>query len=108
MSLKTIKNENGVYVELPKDKIEFVSKEAEIIYDLSLENDFLQQENQKLKAKYNKALEILVDYQLPCEIDNFNIKDENIDYCSRNCSVDEKIFIECWNRYIEQQMKEVE
>lgn len=51
MSLKTIKNENGIYVELPKDKIEFVSKEAEIIYDLSLENDFLQQENQELNKQ---------------------------------------------------------
>lgn len=51
MSLKTIKNENGVYVEIPKDKIEFVSKEAEIIYDLSLENDFLQQENQEVKKQ---------------------------------------------------------
>ncbi len=49
--MKTIKNENGVYVELPKDKIEFVSKEAEIIYDLSLENDFLEKENQELKKQ---------------------------------------------------------
>lgn len=54
MSLKTIKNENGIYVELPKDKIEFVSKEAEIIYDLSLENDFLEKENQELKEEINK------------------------------------------------------
>lgn len=59
MSLKTIKNENGVYVELPKDKIEFVSKEAEIIYDLSLENDFLEKKNQKYKEIIDKAIEHL-------------------------------------------------
>lgn len=47
------------YVELPKEKIKFVSKEAEIIYDLSLENDYLTQENQCLKEKLkatNKGL----------------------------------------------------
>lgn len=51
MSLRIIKDENGFYVELPKDKIKFVSKEAEMMFDLSLENDYLQQENQELKAK---------------------------------------------------------
>lgn len=56
--MKTIKNENGVYVELPKDKIEFVSKEAEIIYDLSLENDFLEKENQELKKQNQKYKEV--------------------------------------------------
>lgn len=49
MSLRPIKDENSFYVELPKDKIKFVSKEAEMMFDLSLENDYLQQENQELK-----------------------------------------------------------
>lgn len=57
MSLRTIKDENGFYVELPKDKIKFVSKEAEIMFDLSLENDYLQQENQELKDNWNKLKE---------------------------------------------------
>ena len=48
--MKTIRNDDGIFVELPKDQIKFESKEAEIIFDLSLENDFLEQENKKLKT----------------------------------------------------------
>lgn len=59
MSLRIIKDENGFYVELPKDKIKFVSKEAEMMFDLSLENDYLQQENQELKDRI-KDLELIV------------------------------------------------
>ena len=44
---------------MPKDKIEFVSKEAEIIYDLSLENDFLEKENQELKKQNQKYKEVI-------------------------------------------------
>jgi len=46
-----IKNESGIYVKLPKENIKFESKEAELIYDLSLENDELQQENKQLKEQ---------------------------------------------------------
>ena len=45
--MNIIKNETGVYAELPKDSIKFESKEAEIMYDLTLENDRLQQELQR-------------------------------------------------------------
>lgn len=59
----------------------------------------------KLKEKYNKALRLLTEYNLPCEIDSFNAKDENLEYCSKNCSVDEEIFIKCWDRFIEQELE---
>ncbi len=65
----------------------------------------LQEENQILIKKYNKALQLLIDYNLPCEIDDFNTKEENIDYCFQNCSVDESIFIKCWDRFIEQEIE---
>lgn len=51
MSYKLIENENDIYLELPKEKIKFASKEAETIYDLSLENDFLTRENEELKLQ---------------------------------------------------------
>ena len=57
-----------------------------------------------LARKYNKALQLLSNYNLPCEIDSFNTKEENIDYCSQNCSVDESIFVKCWDRFIEQEL----
>ena len=54
MSKEIIKDETGIYVELPRDKIIFASKEAEIMFDLSMENDYLQQENQEFKKEINK------------------------------------------------------
>ena len=65
----------------------------------------LQEENQQLKEKYNKALELLVSYKLPCDIDNFNTIEDNIEYCIKNCSVDEEIFIKCWDRFITQKIE---
>ena len=81
--------------------------------------DFLQKDRKKwieqftkthnesidLARKYNKALQLLIDYNLPCDIDDFNTKEENIDYCFQNCSVDESIFIKCWDRFIEQEIE---
>ena len=63
----------------------------------------LEQENKLLKKKLDKAIEMLIDYNLPCDIDNFNIK--NSDYCSSNCSVDEEVFKKCWLKYIEQELE---
>lgn len=90
-NIKTSRNEDSVYA------MKYVSQQILI--------DKLQQENQQLKEKYNKALEILNEYNLPCEIDKFNTKEENLDYCSKNCSVDEEIFIKCWDRFIEQEIE---
>ena len=92
MSLKTIKNENGVYVELPKDKIEFVSKEAEIIYDLSLENDFLQQENQKLKEQLKELEESsanAINKQVARGIELVNQQKEFIEWLEEKIKVTE-------------------
>lgn len=63
----------------------------------------IKEENELLKKKLDKAIEMLIDYNLPCDIDEFNIK--NSDYCSRNCSVDEEVFKKCWLRYIEQELE---
>ena len=95
---------------------EFINKIKEIKINVPDEHFFLEynteiykiiEENQILTKKYNKALKLLTGYNLPCEIDSFNTKEENIDYCSQNCSVDESIFVKCWDRYIEQELKEV-
>lgn len=51
MNLKTIKGETGTYVEIPRNRITFKSKEAEIIFDLTLENDELRLKNQELKKQ---------------------------------------------------------
>lgn len=93
---------------------EFINKIKEIKINVPDEHFFLEynteiykiiEENQILTKKYNKALKLLTGYNLPCEIDSFNTKEENIDYCSQNCSVDESIFVKCWDRYIEQELK---
>ena len=57
--MKVIKDETGVYMELPRDKIKFVSKEAEMMFDLSMENDYLEKENKELHNKIDKAIEYM-------------------------------------------------
>lgn len=95
---------------------EFINKIKEIKINIPDEHFFLEynteiykiiEENQMLIKKYNKALQLLTDYNLPCDIDDFNTKEENIDYCFQNCSVDESVYLKCWDRFIEQELKEV-
>ena len=104
--MKTIRNDDGIFVELPKDQIKFESKEAEIIFDLSLENDFLEQENKELKKQLDYALKLLAEMFLPCEKDGFMYKYS--DYCQSNCGVDEEVLKKCWLLYIQDRLKEVE
>lgn len=63
----------------------------------------LQQENRQMSLKYNQALSILSDFNLPCELEGF--MDKNTDYCSLNCSMNDDVFNKCWNRYIEQELE---
>lgn len=57
-----------------------------------------------LQKKYDKALHILADYSMPCELDDFNLLDT--DYCETNCSNDDEQFPNCWNEYIEWSLKD--
>lgn len=66
-----------------------------------LEN--LKKENELLKKKLNKAIELLIEYNMPCEMNDFMNK--NVDYCSSNCGVDKEVFKKCWLRYIEQELE---
>ena len=68
--------------------------------------ELADKEKHELEQKYDKALKILIEYGLPCDIDDFMNK--NVDYCSMNCGVDEEVFKKCWDKYIEQCLKEVE
>lgn len=63
----------------------------------------LQQENELLKKKLDKAIELLIEYNMPCEMNDFMNK--NVDYCSSNCGVDEEVYKKCWLRYIEQELE---
>lgn len=63
------------------------------------EIDEKDKEIERLNNKYNKALELLADYNLPCEYDEGKIPDN---YCEENCSDDYK---KCWNKYIELELK---
>ena len=61
--------------------------------------DSKQKEIERLNNKYSKALELLIDYNLPCEIDDF--MNVHSDYCETNCGVDEEQYKRCWNKFIE-------
>lgn len=86
--MNTIKNETGTYIELPKEKIKFVSKEAEIMFDLSMENDYLKKENQELKKHLEVPkqcnLKTIEDYKSYYEDTTKEeiLKDTYIDYCA--------------------------
>lgn len=56
-------------------------------------------EIERLNNKYNKALELLIDYNLPCEVDDF--MNVHSDYCETHCEVDEEQYKRCWNKFIE-------
>lgn len=58
-----------------------------------------QEEIERLNNKYSKALELLIDYNLPCEVDDF--MNVHSDYCETHCGVDEEQYKRCWNKYIE-------
>lgn len=77
-----ISNSNDVYKYSPDE-----------IYDYIYE----------LERKLDKAIELLIEYNMPCEINDFMNK--NVDYCMDNCSVDEEVFKKCWLRYIELELK---
>lgn len=82
-----------------------VSKEDREFIDMTHRNTELLEENQELKKQLDCALKILSEMYPPCEIDSFNMKEENLEYCSQNCSVDEAIFVKYWNRFIEQELE---
>lgn len=88
--------EESMLDELTKVRPEVLDENA-----LKLFNEIMDliDERDILREKYNKALDILLDFDMPCEIDDFNTTD--IEWCSKNCSNDEETFKKCWNRYIE-------
>lgn len=58
--------------------------------------------NEQLENKYDKALEILSDYNMPCEYVKPIIPDE---YCEENCEVSDEVYKNCWNKHIELTLK---
>ena len=67
------------YIELPREKITFYGetkaerKANELIFDLTLENDRLYQENKDLQQRINKIMEIIELNQYSY---GYQIKDE--------------------------------
>ena len=99
------KNSNNRYKAI-KGQEKYIQKlhlEAQRYFDMFADESI---KNYHLETKYDKALELLSEYQMPCDIDEFNIK--NADYCSMNCGVDEEIYKKCWKLYIEQELEKEE
>ena len=82
--------------------VEILGNKFEITITSDVVNG-LHYEYLQLKKKLDKAIEMLIEYQMPCDIDEFWNK--NINYCMDNCSVDEEVFKKCWLRYIEQELE---
>lgn len=80
----------------------YYRKGGDYVIPIEIFNDLLG-ENEELQKKLDKAIELLIEYNMPCEMNDFVNK--NVDYCSSNCSVDEEVFKKCWLRYIEQELE---
>lgn len=76
--------------------IDFTNMSDEEKYKLLNSKDY---EIERLNNKYNKTLELLIDYNLPCEVDDFMYV--HSDYCETHCGVDKEQYKRCWNKYIE-------
>ena len=63
----------------------------------------LQQEIERLNKKYDKALELLQDFNMPCECCDCKIPDE---YCEKHCTDNSECYKKCWDKYIELELKE--
>ena len=66
------------------------------------------EEIEKLRKKYDKALELLSNYDLPCK--SYNFVNSNIRFCHGihgNCGTDSEIHKYCWDKYIESKIKEI-
>lgn len=60
-----------------------------------------------LDKKYNYALNMLLElYGPPCEMitKGEEFMNSDIDRCMTACGVDDEVFRECWNRYIEREL----
>lgn len=83
-------------IERLKNKVKEINEEMNYQINLKTKN---ANEINRLNKKYNKALELLADYNMPCEYDEGKIPD---DYCEENCDDDYK---KCWAKYIELELK---
>ena len=81
------------------DSLELFIKENNI-KDYSIYMDMT--EYNSLKDKYDKSLELLSSFGLPCEREDF--MNTEIDFCFSNCSVDMEAFKKCWDRYLEKDL----
>ena len=95
-------NLQGQVVGLEANKVHLENIIGKIEDELEEKERHIKEANyeiERLNNKYNKALELLSDYNLPCEYDEGKIPDN---YCEENCSDDYK---KCWNKYIELELK---
>ena len=68
-STTLVQDETETYIKIPRNKIKFNSKEAEIIFDLTLENDELRLKNQELKKQLEEW-----QHHLKCSKEMLNIQ----------------------------------
>ena len=92
-------NEDEVYKQYKEDKLLDPNDFESFCIGHCKDIEALLIELGDLKIKYDKALELLNEHTMPCEMDDF--MNVNSDWCELNCSVDENIFKQCWDKYIE-------
>ena len=85
--------------EKAKEKFEMICHLEDYCVQYYQLLDYINQ----LENKYNKALELLVYFNLPCERQMF--MDRYSEWCELNCSVSDECYKKCWNKYIEAELE---
>ena len=93
--------------EIIQNRIEDIYQSGEYIYQAKELEEILNYIT-NLQNKYEKALQILVDSYMPCELEcgDDNFMDIHCDWCEKNCSNDEEQFKKCWDKFIEWKLKD--
>ncbi len=104
---ETIEEQLRIHKKQNKDvRYNYMCEQFNVVwYCWELEKYTLQKEKEieRLNNKYNKALELLANFNMPCEMVQNKIPDE---YCEENCDVDDETYKKCWDKYIEIELKE--
>ena len=80
-------------------------KKGYAINEFGAHKELTPEENNKLlhyitnlQEKYDKSLELLANFNMPCEYDEVKISHN---YCEEFCDTDDETYKKCWNKYIE-------
>lgn len=81
-----------------KEILECLEKYGQLTPDAIDDLHYIRDYITNLQNKYDKSLELLANFNMPCEYDESKISHN---YCEEFCDTDDETYKKCWNKYIE-------